>query len=334
MKRILILQTSFLGDVILSTPVIYALSKKHPDAELWMLTTPAAKELISADPLLKGVLTFDKRGTERSLFGLFKKASELKSMKFDAVYSLHKSARTSLLLRLSSIPHRIGFVQSKLAFLYSQLRKRTEADHDVLRNLSLIGDGPWSDEYLELRIIRQEDAKIDRTLKRFGIERPFAVIAPGSAWETKMWRADGFRELGKKLIIDGLSVVVIGDKNEELVCDKVTSGTKMINLCKQTRLDELTGIIQASSLVVCNDSMPLHLASALKIPTVTIFCATSPKFGFGPWRNKSKIVEATGLSCKPCSRHGTRSCPTGTEACMNDVTTEMVYKATLELIQI
>lgn len=333
MKRILIVQTSFLGDVILSTPTIAAISKKHPNSEIWMLTTPAACGLVSSDPLIKQVITFDKKGKERSLFGLFKKANELRNYKFDIVYSLHKSARTSLLLKLSGIPNRIGFKESKLSFLYSEVRKRAIAEHDVLRNLSLVGDGPWDESDLSLRITKKSKEEISEIKSKFNITKPYAVLAPGSAWYTKMWRPAGFREVGEKLKSFGLEVVVIGGSNDFDVCTQVAANSTMINLSNKTTLTELVSIIQGSNLLICNDSMPLHLASALKIPTVVVFCATSPAFGFGPWRNQSVVIEASDLACKPCSRHGTKKCPNRTEACMKQVTSEMVYGAATKLLQ-
>jgi heptosyltransferase-2 len=84
---------------------------------------------------------------------------------------------------------------------------------------------------------------------------------------------------------------------------------------------------------VCNDSVALHVGSALKVPTVAVFCATSPRFGFGPWRNRATVVEHSELSCKPCRRHGSPRCPTGTEACMRDVKAERVLAAASGLLE-
>ncbi|NDC37598.1 MAG: hypothetical protein EBZ48_06050, partial [Proteobacteria bacterium] len=94
--RILLVQTSFLGDVILSTPVLAALRQEFPAAELWMMTTPAAKSLVERDPLLSGVITFDKNGSERTVAALWRKAAELRRMRFDIAYALQRSARTAM----------------------------------------------------------------------------------------------------------------------------------------------------------------------------------------------------------------------------------------------
>ena len=96
--RILLVQTSFLGDTVLSTPVIAGIKQLHPQAELWMLTTPAGRELVKNDALLAGVLAYDKRGEDAGVAGLMRLAAKLRTMSFDRVYALQRSARTSLLL--------------------------------------------------------------------------------------------------------------------------------------------------------------------------------------------------------------------------------------------
>ncbi|MCK4728814.1 MAG: glycosyltransferase family 9 protein, partial [Desulfobacterales bacterium] len=119
--RILLVQTSFLGDTILSTPVISAIKKIYPDTELWMMTTPLASSLVVRDPLLAGVLTYDKRGKDAGVSGLLRMERRIRAMRFDRVYSLHRSSRTSMLLWLCGIPVRIGFANAKLSFLYHEI---------------------------------------------------------------------------------------------------------------------------------------------------------------------------------------------------------------------
>ena len=104
--KILIVQTSFLGDTILSTPVISGLKKLHPDAELWMMTTPLSTSLIKRDPLLTGAITDDKKSSNSGAIGLLRMRKMIKSMNFRKVYSLHRSYRTSILLALTGIPER------------------------------------------------------------------------------------------------------------------------------------------------------------------------------------------------------------------------------------
>ena len=155
----------------------------------------------------------------------------------------------------------------------------------------------------------------------------------GSAWETKRWSASGFRDVAQELVARGNRVIVVGASADQQVCAEVCKdgGPEVINLCGRTTLFELLYVIGEAKALVCNDSVALHMASAHRTATVAIFCATSPLFGFGPWKNRAVIVERGDLFCKPCRRHGSRRCPTGTLACMKGVSNEMVMRAFISL---
>lgn len=331
--KILLVQTSFLGDVILSTPVITAILAKHDNSELWLMTTPGGAELLAGDTRLKGIITFDKNKSERNLRSLYKKIKELKAHKFDLVYSLHRSLRTTLLLFLARIPIRIGFEEARLSILYTQTKKRKKEDHEVTRNLSILS--PLSadiENKSDISIAPPSPMEASRILEKFKISKPFTVVAPGSVWPTKRWSWQGYRKVVNELSSKfDQTVVVVGSEQEQEIATLVANGTPAINLCGQTTLAELKTIFSAANLVICNDSMSLHLASAFKIPNVAIFCATSPTFGFGPWRNRAIIVERKDLVCKPCSRHGGNTCPTGTQLCMDGLDSDKVISGILEV---
>lgn len=333
--KVLLVQTSFLGDTILSTPLIAAIKQIYPEAELWMLTTRLSMQLVERDPLLSGVLTFDKNGKEKGLRGLMSKIRELRQHKFDRVYSLHRSYRTALLLYFAGIPERIGFTKAACAFLYTHSVKRYTEVHDVLRNLSLLSteqsflaSGKKIEQFFptDLRLYGTEPGIVE---EKFGkvLKPPLAVLVPGSAWKTKMWHWQGYRETAKHLLERGYNVVLLGAASESATCSDVAANLPVQDLSGKTTLSESISIMKMSSLVVCNDSMSLHMASALKIPNVAVFCATSPAFGFGPWKNNALVVEKEDLSCKPCRRHGSNVCPTGTEACMRDLPASAIIEA-------
>ena len=327
--KILLIQTSFLGDTILSTPLIAALKKINPEAEIWMMTTPLAAPLVKRDPLLSGVIPFAKRGSESGLKGLFTQARKLRKMGFEQAYSLHRSARTSLLLALSRIPQRVGFKSAKLAFLYTQSKKRPQDQHDVLRNLALLANNlPGDDMPDQLRLFAPLKNELKQNLLRvIPAPRSYILMVPGSAWETKRWSAEGYREVAGYLIKKGWQVVLLGSSAEVEVCKEVAGNLKIINLAGISDLDTALYLTKHARLMVCNDSMALHMASAFKIPTVAIFCATVPEFGFGPWQNRAIVVEKKDLPCRPCARHGSRQCPNQTRACMNELTATEVITA-------
>ena len=328
--KILLVQTSFLGDVILSTPVIAALKTRYPQAELWMMITPQAYELVRRDPLLAGVIPFHKRGADSGMRGLWRMAKKIRAMNFDCVYALHRSLRTSLVLALAGVPRRIGFSNARGPRFYHERHERPRELHEVQRNLCIL-DGPQGVAGLpdDLRLFAPDEVRPEIRAQLEG-NHGWAALAPGSVWKTKRWFADGYREVAERLV-SKTPVVVLGGPGEEGPAERVAAGLPVINLAGRTSLAEMLFIIKHARLLVCNDSMALHVASAFKIPTVTIFCATSPEFGFGPWKNIARVVEKQDLLCKPCARHGGRRCPLGTEACMRELPASAVLDAIEEL---
>jgi heptosyltransferase-2 len=315
--RVLLVQTSFLGDNILSTPVISAIKNKHPEAELVVLTTPLASPIYENNKSISKIITYDKNGKEAGFNDFLQIIKKLREFEFDIVYSLHRSFRTALLVFLAGIPKRIGFKSAKGSFLYTEKRERPTNEHDVIRNLSLIEDiKKLNLEKYPIQVSIPLESEVKPNILEH-IRDNYIVIVPGSVWATKRWNASGYRKVAQKMRERGFKVIVLGANNEQKICDEVSEGLNIINLCGQTSLQETALLIAKSKLLVCNDSMSLHLGSAFKVPTAVIFCATSPKFGFGPWQNsKAEVIEEQGLSCKPCKRHGSHKCPTGTEACM------------------
>lgn len=339
--RVLLVQTSFLGDTILTTPLILGIKRLYPDCELWLMTTPQAKSLVENDPLLSGVIEFDKKGKERGVVALFKMAMKLRSYGFSRVYAVQRSYRTAILLLLAGISYRIGFSNAALSFLFHRKELRHQAEHDVLRNLALLGgEGDLEKDKLpieerfstEMRLFLPDSIYENKIVHDYSISAPYVVLVPGSAWNTKMWYWERYRDLASSLLERGFKVVVLGASLEIEVCTKVSQGLNIDNLSGKTTLLESMAIIKHACCVVCNDSMALHMASAFKVPNVSIFCATSPSFGFGPWRNQAEVIERQGLSCKPCRRHGSNVCPTGTEECMRGVTSQEVLTSLVRLV--
>lgn len=331
--KILLVQTSFLGDTILSTPVISGLKKVYPDSKIWMMTTPLSSHLVIHDPLLEGVIPFDKRGKHSGISGLLKMRKMIKSMNVDIVYSLHRSFRTSLLVWLCNIPKRVGFQNARFNRVYHQLSVRNPKDHDVLRNLSILAnDISMKSLSTQLRLFAPQKEDVDPdVVKTVSSLNNYIVMVPGSAWKTKMWHWQGYREVAKHFLTSGFGVILLGASSDKPVNHNVSNGLDIHDMAGKSISDAMV-VVKHSALVICNDSMALHMASAFKIPTVAVFCATSPEFGFGPWENNAVVVQKNDLECKPCHRHGKQVCPNGTEACMNDLSYEKVINAASTLL--
>lgn len=332
--KILLVQTSWLGDTILSTPVISGIKSIYPDAELWMLTTPISADLVSRDPLLAGVLTYDKRARDGGFQGFVRMCRRIHDMRFDRVYSLHKSHRTALLLGCSRIPMRIGFADARLAFIYHARKPRPPSEHDVIRNLSILStEVPAETLDTRLRLFAPTAEEVRPSIREvLHNVRDFVVMVPGSAWPTKMWSWEGYRQVAVRLLAQGYPVVLLGGAAEAPVAEKVARGLDLVNLAGRTDVAEAMLMVSRARLMICNDSMALHLASAFQIPTVAIFCSTSPAFGFGPWNNRAVVVQRDDLPCKPCGPHGYKRCPNGTEACMQELPASRVLQAVETLL--
>lgn len=330
--KILIVQTGFLGDIILSTPVIKGVNTLFPEAEISFLTTPAGKFLVCDDPLVKEIFVYDKRNKDKGIKGIIRISKILESKNFDMVFSLHKSYRTSIMLFLSKIKKRIGFKKAKLAFLYNIKETRNINEHDAVRNLSILNSfTDIKNMKSDLRLFAPKSEAVSPDIEEI-TKSKYVFMSPGSAWKTKRWHETGYNETAKYFNNIGFNVVVSGSEDEKEICSRVCENTKAFNLSGKINLSQLKFIISNAALVVCNDSMALHMASAFKIPCVCIFCSTVPEFGYGPWKNKSIVIEKK-LECRPCGRHGHNKCPKNTEECMQ-IPSEQVIKACRKIMDI
>ena len=253
---------------------------------------------------------------------------------FRAMYVPSRTKLAALVL-----PSLLETSDAGISFVYNTRTKRNVNDHDVIRNLSILShegrEAKLESFETEMRLFAPTDEEISGALKDRLPERgKYAVLVPGSVWNTKMWKWQGFRSVAEFLLSVNIPVVLLGASSDKHVCESVSKGLPITDLSGQTSISDAMYIMKHAKLSVCNDSMSLHMSSAFKIPTVVIFCATSPEFGYGPWKNKSIIVEKTGLDCKPCRPHGSNTCPTGTEACMNDLSSDNVINAIKDLLEL
>jgi heptosyltransferase-2 len=143
-----------------------------------------------------------------------------------------------------------------------------------------------------------------------------------------MWYWRHFRSVADHFLKRGYEVALLGGADDQAVNHKVADQMDVLDLAGRTSVGDAMAIVQKARIMICNDSMALHMASAFIVPCVAIFCATCPSFGFGPWQNpRAMVVEKKELPCKPCTRHGGKTCPTGTRACMEEVLPDEVIAA-------
>jgi len=339
-ERLLVVQTGFLGDVVLTTPLIAELRRRLTPASLTVLTTPQAKPLLEQHPAVDRVLTDAKRTAGRGMGGLLRTAWQLRRERFTLAAAPHKSLRTALLLALAGIPHRVGFRQSAGWFLYHHTAVRDVQRHEVERILCLMrafGVEPEQCErqpYVEYGAAAR--ARAEELLREAGVQRSEAVfiVCPGSVWPTKRWTIEGYAGLVRCLAQDYGKVLICGGPDDALVAQAVheQSGRQGENLVGRADLQTFMALIDQARVVVSNDSAPMHIAVARGVPVVAIFCATTPGLGYGPYSERAVVVEQKNLFCRPCSRHGEHSCPRKTEDCMRLITVSDVLAGVKRLL--
>lgn len=338
--RLLVAQTGFLGDVVLTTPLIAELQRRLEPASLTVLTTPQARPLLERHPAIDRVLVDAKRAARKGLVGLLTTARQLRHERFTLAAAPHKSLRTALLLALAGIPQRIGFRQSPGWFLYHHTAIRDRQRHEVERILCLMrafGAEPEECDrrpFVSYGAAAQTNAQQLLQEANIGAEDPVFIVCPGSVWPTKRWTVAGYAALIDQLTQRYGKVLICGGPDDASVAQAVHEQSRGvgINLVGRADLQTFMALIDHARVVISNDSAPMHLAVARNVPVVAIFCATTPNLGYGPYSDQAVVVEKRDLFCRPCSRHGAVACPRGTEACMRLITVHDVLAGVDQLL--
>lgn len=333
MASSVVIQTSFLGDTILTTALLAQLAHRGP---VDVVTTPAAASVLTGHPAVRSVIVYDKRGSHAGLFGLTTLASRLRSAAYDVAYLAQGSLRSAALAFMARIPERIGFATSAGSWLYTTKVPYRDDLHHAARLLMLSRPNGREPTVEEMRPSLEpgpaERELVDDLLRRAEVtasERLIA-LAPGSVWATKRWPY--YRELAEELAGTGRIVIVGGQDDAPLALEIRTAVPNAVDATGLLPLLGSAELIGRCAVIVTNDSSPLHLASAMGTPTVAIFGPTVPEFGFGPLAPSSVAVGHETLACRPCHRHGPRRCPLTHFRCMRELTADAVAARARTLI--
>jgi len=308
-KRILIIQTAFLGDVILATPVLAELRRLFPKAQLDMLVKKGNESLLLNNPYLHELHVLNKsEGKWKAIFGLIK---EFRKTEYDLVINLHRFGSSGLITALSKGKKRYGFRKNPFSFLYTKrfAHKIGDGTHEVERNLSVIA------EFGAKQLVKPElfPSKKDLTVIKEYVNDDYFCVAPASVWFTKQFPAEKWVELIQTLDSNA-TIYILGspaDKElgESIIKDSKHSGT--INLAGKLSLLQSAALMKRAVRSYVNDSGPLHLASSVNANVTAFFCSTIPDFGFGPLSYNSEIKQVEGLDYQQCGIHGHKTCPKG-----------------------
>lgn len=337
MDRTLIIQTAFIGDAVLTLPMIQKLIDIHPNSLIDVVCIPSTREIFSASSFVNEVLTLEKRGKHRSIKGMLEFVNTIKANNYTRIYSPHRSLRTSLLVMFSGVSETTGFSNSAIKYVYKKIVDYRYDRHEVQRNLDLI-DYKYTDENWrirpELNITENIKDKVADYLKTNNIRKGFISISPGSVWTTKRYPFEYFIDIINFLLEKGKQVVLIGGSKDSEITSLILKkfDEDVFDTGGQFSLIESIELLRNSELLITNDSAPTHLGMCADIKVLTIYCSTIPDFGFYPYIKESRFLSYDYLYCKPCGVHGYDHCPIHTFDCGKKLTPDQVIKTISEMI--
>ncbi|MFA3782937.1 glycosyltransferase family 9 protein [Melioribacteraceae bacterium 4301-Me] len=316
-KRILVIQTAFLGDAILTLPLIQKIAEKYPNSNIDVVAIPSTEIIFRSSPFVKSVIVLDKKGEHKSIFGIINFAHKLKAEKYEIVYSPHRSFRTSLIVFFSGIRNSVGFDTASLSFVYKNRVKYDYNSHEVKRNLNLLNNE--SDDWKILPIVNiRQDVKVKiKEIILSKTNKQIACVAPGSVWKTKIYPEKYFYEIISFLTNKNFFVFLIGSNEDEVLCKNLERkfDENVFSVAGLLNVVETIELLRNSRILICNDSAPTHMGVAADISVLTLYCSTIKEFGFYPYNQKGQWLSYDNLQCKPCGIHGREKCPIETFDC-------------------
>jgi lipopolysaccharide heptosyltransferase II len=317
-RRILLIQTAFIGDAILASSLLEAVHQHWPETRIDLLVRKGNESLFKGHPFLHSLLVWNKQ--ERKYLHLFQLLNTIRRNRYDMVVNLQRFLATGLLTALSGAPLRVGFQNNPLAFAFTHRVKHQVAGageepfHEVQRNYSLLQTWLPNEPPPRPRLYPSPE---DYQRVQRPSERPYVCMAPTSVWFTKQWPAERWVALINR-IPETVDVLLLGGPPDRDACQAIAeASTRPVeNLAGSINLLQSAALMQGAQMNYVNDSAPLHLCSAVNVPVAAVFCSTVPGFGFGPLSEQASVHEYPGeLSCRPCGLHGHRACPEGHFRC-------------------
>lgn len=338
-KKVLIVQTAFIGDVILVTPLIRIVSEKFPNSEIHFLTIPASQNTVETLPYIKQLWIYDKRGSDAGLASLFRLAGKIRQEQFDLALVPHRSLRSAFLVFMARIPWRIGFDRSSGSFLFTDTVSYADPGHEIERNFRLLKPLNFVIPHRQLPDIQPDSNDRDvvngwMTSQKLENGSDMVCMAPGSIWPTKRWPPQSWANLADRFKFEKWEVIFIGSEMDKPLISDIMNMTKMpvSDVSGQFTVRQSAEIIRRCRLLISNDSAPTHMGTAVRTPVLTIFGCTVPSFGFFPYGIHDRIAEVEGLSCRPCTDHGRKKCPLKHFKCMLDLSIETVFNMAWKMI--
>ena len=339
--RIAVWNTAFLGDSVLTLPLLRVLRAAWPDAELDFYVRGGLASLYEAQPEITRVFSCDKRGRQKGLAAVYRQGREVAQRGYDIWVDAHLSLRSSYMAWASRAPVRAGYAEaalSRLVFTHRVSRRFRELQE--IERLLLLA------EALNVPSTLLEDEALhwpELVLPAQAVQEAQALLAPlpagktvglhpGSVWPTKRWTPEGFAFILRRALQGGINAVLLAGPGEEDTAAEVRAlaGVRgdepgFLDLSGRTSLLSLAAVLGRLNCYVTNDSGPMHLAWAQHTPVTALFGPTVRSLGFAPRGKASSVIEVD-LPCRPCGLHGHKVCPQGHFHCMKHIDPEVVWR--------
>lgn len=325
--KFLVIQTAFIGDVVLATAVVEKLHQYFPDSTIDFLARKGNESLLANNPAINEVIIWDKKKDKlKNLFGIL---GRIRKTRYDKVINLQRYFSTGMLTGFSAAKERIGFDKNPLSFLFDRKIKHefniAKPRHEVERNNDLIKD--FTDDRFSKPKLYPSASDFDNVKKYTG--NPFVTMTPSSVWFTKKYPVEKWIDLIDRFPAS-LKIYLLGGKDNIAECEAIVSKTKNKNieiLAGKLNFLGSAALMKSAVMNYTNDSAPLHFASAVNAPVTSVFCSTIPAFGYTPLSDDSFIVETKeSLDCRPCGLHGYKKCPLGHFKCGYGIQTEQLLE--------
>jgi heptosyltransferase-2 len=326
-KKFLVIQTAFLGDVVLSTSILEKLHQYYPDAQIDILVRRGNEGLFEYHPFLHGVYVWDKKNDRYNSLRLIIK--QIRQQKYDYAINLQRFFSSGLITFSSGAKNKRGFTKNPLSFLFDKSVEHTyQGQHEIDRNQLLIDD--ITDNFASKPKLYTSKSIVE-SINQYIHNQRFITIAPASVWFTKQFPFDKWVDFINH-IPDNITIYLLGGPNDVELCTFINkiSSREVIILAGKLSYLQVCALINKALMNYTNDSAPLHLASAMNAPTASIFCSTVPEYGFTPLSDNHTVIEIqTPLPCRPCGLHGRKSCPLHHFNCANLIQTKQLTEIIL-----
>lgn len=322
--KFLVIQTAFIGDVILATGVLEKLHAHFPGAQIDFMVRKGNESLLKNHPFLHKTWVWNK--SDGKYKNLLKLTKAIRKEKYDYTINIQRFANSGFVTAFSKAKTKIGFDKNPWSrwFNIAVEHQINNGMHEVERNQKLIES--ITDSVAENPVLYPSATDFEKVSEYK--QEPFICLAPASVWFTKQMPKEKWIEQIQTTPFQGNIYIIGAPSDADLADEIIARGNrgKVFNLCGKLNLLQSAALMKDAAMNYVNDSAPMHLASSVDAKTTAIFCSTIPEFGFGPLAGESHVVEIKEkLACRPCGLHGKKACPEGHFDCGNKLEMEQLH---------